>query len=243
MEYIKSGSCKRTDLIDIKCPKHGWKKQNFFELRNGYGCPSCFFKKISLAEEEIAAYIKNVYSGEIISNDRMVLDGKELDIYIPGKKIAIEYDGLYWHNNVNNYYKYLACKQKGIRLIQITEWEWKNKRKQIEEILKRLFIAPEYRIYARNCDIREISAKEFNIFCDSYHLQGRANSSVCLGLFFKDELLEVEGFSKARFGNYDWELTRECSKENTLVMGGKSKLLTYFEKTQATEPSKLLREK
>ena len=33
------------------------------------------------------------YFEDSISGDRKVLDGKELDIYIPSKKILIEYNG------------------------------------------------------------------------------------------------------------------------------------------------------
>lgn len=32
-------------------------------------------------------------------NDRNVLKPAELDIYVPGKKLAIEYDGMYWHSD------------------------------------------------------------------------------------------------------------------------------------------------
>ena len=39
---------------------------------------------------------------DCIPNCRNVLpSGKELDIFIPSKKIAVEFDGLYWHNEIN----------------------------------------------------------------------------------------------------------------------------------------------
>ena len=51
-------------------------------------------------------FIKSIYSDEIIENSRTIISPKELDIYIPQKNLAIEYDGLYWHdeNHVENKY-------------------------------------------------------------------------------------------------------------------------------------------
>ena len=39
-------------------------------------------------------YIKSIYSGCIIKNDRSVLSGKELDIYLPELNIAFEFNGI-----------------------------------------------------------------------------------------------------------------------------------------------------
>lgn len=48
----------------------------------------------------------------------------ELDIYIPSKRIAIEYDGAFWHNPSKikrDTKKYQLCQEKGIYLIRIRE--------------------------------------------------------------------------------------------------------------------------
>lgn len=60
--------------------------------------------------------------GKISLNDRHLLDGKELDIVLPDHKLAIEFDGLYWHNEnvVSPYYhlkKTEECAEKGYQLI------------------------------------------------------------------------------------------------------------------------------
>ena len=230
LDFIKSGKAERDYVLDIKCKKHGWKKQNFFELRCGYGCPSCMYKKTSKGEEELLQFIKTIYNGEIISNDRTILSGKELDIYLPEKNIAFEYDGLYWHNNINNYYKYEECKKKNVRLIQITEWEWKFQNEKIKSVISNMFGKYNKRIFARKCVIKEIDNKICKDFCDINHLQNGINSSVNIGLFYNDELVEIVAFSKARYGNYEWELLRECSKLNYKIVGGKSRLMKYFER-------------
>ena len=47
--------------------------------------------------------------------------GYELDIYIPSKKIAIEYDGSFWHGNKTrkDLEKNQKCKKDGIKLYRI----------------------------------------------------------------------------------------------------------------------------
>lgn len=80
-------------------------------------------------ENQLLNYIKNIYSGTIIKNDRKILNGKELDIYCPDLNLAIEYNGLYWHSNIykdDNYHlnKMLLCLDKNIQLIHIWEDDW-----------------------------------------------------------------------------------------------------------------------
>lgn len=92
------------------------------------------------------------------------------------------------------------------------------------------------RIYARNCEVRKITNKDANTFLDTYHKQkGLISASHCYGLFYKDELVQVETFGFPRIEKqngtiwHDWELLRECSKKDYYILGGKSKLLKAFE--------------
>lgn len=51
-----------------------------------------------MQQEEICSIIKS-YGIDALLNDRQVLKPAELDIYVPSKKLAIEYDGMYWHSD------------------------------------------------------------------------------------------------------------------------------------------------
>ena len=52
-------------------------------------------------EVELGDFIASIVGEEnIIRNDRTVLEGNELDVYVPFKNIAFEFDGLFWHSEV-----------------------------------------------------------------------------------------------------------------------------------------------
>ena len=80
-------------------------------------------------EQKIIDTISKVYNKDIITHSRKIISPFEIDIYLPDIKLAIEYNGLYWHSDINgeniNYHlnKSIACKEKDIRLIHIYEFE------------------------------------------------------------------------------------------------------------------------
>ena len=186
---------------------------------------------ISTPEKEIQNYINQYYKTE---NNVKLLDGKEIDIYIPEKKIGIEFNGNYWHSEKiisMNYHqnKSLLAEEKGIFLYHIFEYEWNNKKEQVINQLNNLLGINQEKIYARKCIIKEVSNEEKVNFLNKNHLQGNDISSINLGLYCGDELVSLMTFVKPRFNkNYQWELSRFCSKAGCNVIGGASKLFKFF---------------
>jgi hypothetical protein len=199
------------------------------------------FKKVSGEELELIDFVNEVYSGEIRTSNRSILDGRELDIYLPDLNLAIEYNGLYSHSykpwetkecliKGPNYHlsKTIDCEKQGIRLIHIFSDEWNYKPDIVKSILKSKFGIND-RIYARNCSISTIGGDIKNSFLNNNHIQGEDKSSIKLGLINNDELVCVMTLNKSRFNkSYDWELVRFCNKRDLNVIGGFSKLLTEF---------------
>ena len=153
--------------------------------------------------------------------------------------IKIECNGMFWHSGEKRKHvaieKLEKCKQKNIKLLTFWEDDIKYRKESIINIIK-TNLQKNKRIYARLCQIKEISPKESKQFLDMYHIQGNINAKVKLGLFYNDELLEVMTFGhkrKALGSNNDnndiWELYRLCTKTGITVIGGASKLLKYFE--------------
>lgn len=167
---------------------------------------------------------------------RTVIPPYELDIYCPDYGIAVEYNGLNWHgeNKVSQNYhknKSVLCEKNGVFLYHIFEYEWAdlNVRERIKSQLKNLFGKNERVVYARTCEIREVSNDLKREFLEKNHIQGNDRSLIKLGLFRGDELLSLMTFLKPRFNHkYDWELSRFCSLSGTNVVGGASKLFKHF---------------
>ena len=197
---------------------------------------------MSKGEDEIAEYIRTTFGYKISQRDRSVLKPRELDIYVPDRKIAIEYDGLIWHSEMykkemTNYHlsKTDECKKNGIRLIHIFEDEWLEKPQIIKSMLRNIFGVTSHRLYARQCDIRNIDSKTAMQFLDDNHIQGRCKAKYHYGLYYNGELVSLMTFGRTRQqkkynDDYDntWELLRFCNKLDTTVVGGASKLLKRF---------------
>lgn len=189
----------------------------------------------SHAEKELRALIEELGISAVY-NSRAIISPLELDIYIPEKKIAIEFNGNYWHSDKyidKNYHrdKTFNCAQKGIKLIHVFEYEWTDDRKRsiLENIIKGNIIDNKHTIYARDTTIKEVDNEIYKNFCNKYHLQGYTNASVTLGCYYNTELIGIMSFGNPRFNNeYEYELIRLCWKDNIKVVGGSEKLFTYF---------------
>jgi hypothetical protein len=229
---------KITDNVTIICPIHGEFEQRCDSHRQGNGCVKCSNNGISKNEKEINNFLTNL---NIVTktNDKKILDGLELDIFIPSHNIAIEYNGLYWHSEqyvtLNHHLnKTELCEEQGIQLIHIFEDEWLFKQDIVKSRLKNLLGLNDSKIYGRKCIIKEVSSKDSKEFLNKNHIQGNVNSSVRLGLYYNNELVSLMTFGKGRIAlggsviENSYELLRFCNKLNTSVIGGADKLLKHF---------------
>lgn len=181
---------------------------------------------------------------EYLTNVRDVIYPKELDIYIPSKKVAIEINGIYWHSDKEkpkDYHmnKFKECRKQGIQLIQIWEdWMVHNPEIVRSFLLTKLGCC-ENTIYARKTELREVPSKEASSFLDENHIQGHCNSKYSYGLYYNDELVSLMTFGcnrgsiskNTKKSSSEYELLRFCNKLDTHVIGGASKLLQHFIKT------------
>lgn len=187
----------------------------------------------SIGERELKDFVVKTIDQNIIFNSRKIIAPYELDIYIPSKNMAIEFNGNYWHSSIyktDNYHldKTLKCQNENINLIHIFEDEWNNKKDIIKSIIKSKLSLHDKIIGARNCHIKELSYYESKKFMEENHLQGHINGKY-FGLIFDNEIMCAIGIGIPRFNkNYKWELLRFCNKLNISVSGGFSKLLKYI---------------
>ncbi|MBO4583461.1 MAG: hypothetical protein J5756_00165 [Clostridia bacterium] len=140
-ELIEEWDCERNSLSprDVaytdnkkywwKCKKCGniWQTSITNRVR-GTGCPKCrYITRTSFPERAVFYYV-NKYYPDAVSNDTSY--GFELDVFIPSKKIGIEYDGQQWHQNIKkDSLKNNKCAKNGIVLFRIRErecWFWRE---------------------------------------------------------------------------------------------------------------------
>ena len=206
----------------------------------GTNCPFCS-NRVSKAEHEIFAHLTNL-GLNAIQSDRKTLKGKELDIYLPDNKFAIEFNGLYYHTEQgrgsktqetvrtpnSHYDKWLACKKLGIQLIQIWEDDWKrNKEGILKSIEYKLGINSLSRIYARETKVVKVSTKQAKEFLAENHIQGFAAGSYYIAL--QDKSQATQAIMVLKRDQNSLNIIRYATKSQ--VVGGFTKLLKHAEKT------------
>ncbi len=225
----------------------------FYDTMNNGKVPRCLncypigYGK-SMEQKQLYNYIRSIYDGEVLYNVRVIPKSRlEFDIVIPDKKIAFEFNGIYWHSELGGKTKKYhlnkteLAESNGIHLIHIFDDDWVNKNDIIKKKVKNLLCDEIDKIYARHCSIKEISNADKSNFLDANHIQGDDNSSIRLGAYYNNELVAVMTFSKPRkslgFSGGDfYELVRFATVKKVIGIGGK--LLKYFIKNY--NPNKII---
>lgn len=204
---------------------------------------NCMSNKCRNSCGNIISKINKKISSKLLDNQienklEFNLKNFSYDIKIENKNILIEINPTYTHNitlgsefrgfkkktlSINYHYnKTLCAKENGYRCIHIWDWDDMNK---IINMLKE-----KEKIYARKCEIKEVSKEETRLFLEEYHLQGNCNGQeIRLGLYYNDTLVELMTFGKPRYNKrYEYELLRLCSHKDYVVVGGSIKLFNKF---------------
>lgn len=200
---------------------------------------------IGQEEEHIKDWLQSL--GIITVKSHTVLPGKELDLYCAEAAIAIEYNGLYWHcekfdsNPKRHFDKWKKCKELNIRLITIFEDEWLHRQAQVKNFLRAVFGKNTIKVFARNCVVKEITAKVAREFLDVAHIQGAAHTFThAAGLYFgnPEQLYGVMTFGRHHRGGDNVVLSRLAFADNVTVVGGSSKLFKFL--LRKTNPLKVI---
>ena len=200
-----------------------------------YNIQGLINRNVSHYEDDITEWLKS-FNINVINNKKM-LNGKEIDIFLPDYNIGIEFNGNYWHcdellDKKYHQQKSLTAKNKEIFLYHIFEYEWKKDEEKIKNHLLNILNLNKNKIYARKCVIKEIKDNQIKKeFLNKNHLQGDDKSAIKIGLYYDNQLVEIMTFCKPRFNNnYQYELSRLCTISGCNVIGGANKLFNYFVK-------------
>lgn len=180
----------------------------------------------SSGELSVCSYLDEL-GIEYETGDRKVLGSLELDIVIPSKKIAIEFNGIYWHSTKfrsKDYHleKTTAAKNVGYRLIHIYEDEWYRSMDAWKlKIASILGVDPREKKHARKLSVRCVTESEHvREFLNANHIQGAATFSFAYGLYDGDDVVAVMTFKKR--SETEYELNRYAT--SCRVVGGFTKI-------------------
>lgn len=182
-------------------------------------------------------------------NNRSVLGGKEIDFYISDKKVGIEINPSVSHNSnkyaknrgrlfvskeeLYHYDKYKAAAKAGIVLLQLFEYDLNPEQfeKKTKYLLKQKLCGYDEKVYARKTVVyeakRDIRTKCV-AFLNEYHLQGSATATKYFAMEYCGELVGVASFKQHK--GYV-ELKRLCFKHGMQVLGGLSKFISAYFKS------------
>jgi hypothetical protein len=200
---------------------------NFID--NKSRCPKCC-NSYSEPQKQIYNYVKDIVD-IVEENTRKAISPKELDIYVPKEKFAIEYNGIYWHSleKVGKDYhinKTLACLEQGIKVFHIFSDEWRDKQEIVKSMICHRLKKPKRTIFARKCELKVAPNKEGNAFFKTTHISGGVKSRKYFGLYFKGELVACLGFKKPIQKKYGKciEISRFSTALYTHIPGAFSKI-------------------
>jgi len=170
-------------------------------------CPKCYPKNVSTAEREIQKFIQQ-YANNVILNSRSVIPPKEIDIYLPDCKLAIEYNGLYWHSTAqgkdSKYHinKSVECWKKKIELIHIFENEWAIKQDAVKSLILENMNKLPYYVDSNDCQIKSVKMRKAMDFIQIHSMYGPIESDYMLGLYHDNHLISLMGLDKYKYEDY-----------------------------------------
>ena len=134
-DYSKVDYKTVEDKVCIVCPLHGEFWQTPHSHMSGVGCPKCH-EENNINESRLFDIIKEKYGDEVIGQYKVEwLSGQTIDIYIPSKKIGIEYQGIQHFQPIKYFggikkYEYTVrkdkekfekCKNNGVKLFYFSK--------------------------------------------------------------------------------------------------------------------------
>lgn len=182
---------------------------------------------VSKEETEVANMVALEFPGtHVYRSDRQILNGREIDIYIPSKKLGIEFDGLFYHSandKTPSYHlgKTLGCEKRDIRLIHIFSDEWEKKKPLVIDLIRRAMGKKMY-IDIKGCRVLPITKSEGRNFLERCCLLGDdPRATDYLGIFYETNLIAVMSYLHSR----GTRILRYCEARLIEVTGGIEELI------------------
>lgn len=236
--------CRNKYGVDYPTQSSKIKSKTINTCLNKYGVEwPCMTQEARLSSKHVVSNVNKSFhdllsSHGVESTFEKHIGNRSYDLCIESSKTLVEINPTVSHNSYINIYsgkiidnpdvQYHLNKSKlaeshGYRCIHV--WDWDDWDKVV-----RLVLPVSKRIYARKCKVVKLSKQEIDEFLNENHLQGTCKGQkVMLGLVYQDDIVEVMTFGTPRYNRkFEWEILRLCSSSGTSVVGGPSKMFSYF---------------
>lgn len=219
-----------------ECPKgHEWEAYVYSRTYGGSGCRTCN-PAGSKMQKSVSDFIRGLIPGEEVMDDYVdaFSDRRHVDIYVPGRSIAFEFNGLYWHSDATGLRnspvaaKVQDCTDSGVDLYVIWEDDWRDRQEIVKRWLKNLLrVSDQEKINARDCEIKGTTVEDSRVFLLKNHIQGYASGSTRVGMYHDGDLVAIAVLSSWKNGSL-LKLERYATSAN--VRGGFSKLMKWVDR-------------
>jgi hypothetical protein len=112
-------------ICPLEPERHGWEAQPNNRMRLQQGCPDCFTPGSSAQEVRLAHEIATVIPFDLSEHSVQLRSGRtsKVDIVITDLKMAVEFDGSYWHRDKveNDSEKTRALRDAGWVVVRVRE--------------------------------------------------------------------------------------------------------------------------
>lgn len=247
-------------VVEWRClddPTHTWENTVHNETLNQFaGCRICRVDQTSDAERDLYNVIAALVGDDnVTTSNRTILGNRqELDMVIEHLKVAVEYNGVYWHSEPRKGKHYHANKtalahRRGYQLIHVWEDDYLTRRDVVIRSIAHKLGATDrvmnvlphanpkiaQRTPARKLHLGIADGSQARIFLDQNHIQGAvtATTHFCL----RDDDGEIRALlsvrsprnnARMRRAEGEWEIQRYATCGT--IPGGFTKLLKYAER-------------
>ena len=116
-EYVNTNT-----PILFRCRRCGYEwEARPSDVKHSSGCPNCHRSGTSFVQEFVCTFLAHSFpEGAVLSRDRTAI-GKELDVYVPSARLAVEVGAWHWHHDKldKDQEKRRLCGEAGIDLVTL----------------------------------------------------------------------------------------------------------------------------
>ena len=164
-----------------------------------------------------------------------VVEGRKFDVFLPGKNLLIEVNGLRWHSmdgaRERDASKYKIAKGHGFSFMSFFEDEVCEKPEIVRNILRnRIGTSRSTSLRPSSCEIATVRSSDVTDLYDSHHYIGRCNSRFNYAITHEGKIIGCMSFRLPSRQNckHEYEVSRMVMDPKFRVHGIWSKILKSF---------------